>query len=380
MDQQFNEPNQPNHGSLRDLLLREAERGEVGFFTSYNSDGKLISYYGDNHPSYAGNVVKAMASAKDGYPHVVELFADELATLDGGSQHERDAEWDAFAAMLDDRLIATVGIRRQSIEQDSFDYVTGAPTTSYASARNTPMAGLLFKLNKQVSLYGNYMEALIPGQAAPASTASGPVANAGEVFQPFRSKQKELGLKYDGGTLGASVAAFSIEQPQYFVQNNVFGPNGEQRNRGVEFSVFGEPVKGVRLLGGLSLMDPEQRRTAGGLTDGKDVIGIPNTQFNLGGEFDIPGVQGLAVNALWLYTGKQYADAANTQALDAWNRVDIGARYLMDIGSGRLLTLRAKVSNVFDKSYWASAGGYPGSNYLVMGAPRTFSLSATVDF
>ena len=127
-------------------------------------------------------------------------------------------------------------------------------------------------------------------------------------------------------------------------------------------------------------MDPEQRRTAGGLTDGKDVIGIPNTQFNLGGEFDIPGVQGLAVNALWLYTGKQYADAANTQALDSWNRVDIGARYLMDIGSGRLLTLRAKVSNVFDKSYWASAGGYPGSNYLVMGAPRTFSLSSTVDF
>lgn len=283
-------------------------------------------------------------------------------------------------SFLDDRLIATVGIRRQSIEQDAFDYTTGAPTTSYDSARNTPMAGVLFKLNKQFSLYGNYMEALIPGQAAPASTASGPVANAGEVFAPFRSKQKELGLKFDGGTIGASVAAFSIEQPQYFVQNGVFGPNGEQRNQGVEFSVFGEPVKGFRVLGGLSFMDPEQRRTAGGLTDGKDVIGIPNTQLNLGGEVDIPGVQGLAVNALWLYTGKQFADAANTQELSSWNRLDIGARYLMDIGSGRLLTLRAKVSNVFDKSYWASAGGFPGSNYLVLGAPRTFSLSATVDF
>ena len=42
-----------------------------GFFTSYNSDGRFVSYYGDNHPRYAGNVVKAMASAKDGYPHVV---------------------------------------------------------------------------------------------------------------------------------------------------------------------------------------------------------------------------------------------------------------------------------------------------------------------
>lgn len=283
-------------------------------------------------------------------------------------------------SFLNDKLIATIGIRRQSIEQDNFDYVTGAPLNSYESARNTPLAGLLYKLTPQVSLYGNYAEALIPGQAAPASTASGPVANAGEVFQPFRSKQKEVGVKYDGGGIGASVAAFEIEQPQYFVQNNVFGPNGEQRNRGLEFSVFGEPTKGFRLLGGLTLLDAEQRRTAGGLTDGKDVIGVPSTQLNLGGEVDIPGVSGLAVNALWLYTGKQFADAANTQELSSWNRLDVGARYLMDIGSGRVLTLRAKVSNVFDKSYWASAGGYPGSNYLVLGAPRTFAVSATVDF
>ncbi len=56
----------------------EAEKGETGFFTSYESNGKFISYYGDNHPKYAGNVVKAMASAKNGYPKVVEIFADEI--------------------------------------------------------------------------------------------------------------------------------------------------------------------------------------------------------------------------------------------------------------------------------------------------------------
>ena len=42
-----------------------------GFFTSYHRDGRYVTYYGDNHPKYAGNVVKAMASARDGYPHVV---------------------------------------------------------------------------------------------------------------------------------------------------------------------------------------------------------------------------------------------------------------------------------------------------------------------
>ena len=45
-------------------------------------DGKFVTYYGDNHPRYNGNVVKAMASAKHGYPHVVALFADEIAALD----------------------------------------------------------------------------------------------------------------------------------------------------------------------------------------------------------------------------------------------------------------------------------------------------------
>ena len=49
-------------------------KNETGFYTSYNEDGKYISVYGDNHPKYAGNVVKAMASAKDGYKEVVKLF------------------------------------------------------------------------------------------------------------------------------------------------------------------------------------------------------------------------------------------------------------------------------------------------------------------
>src|SRR5690606_33736166 len=42
-----------------EILLRQADLSEIAFFTSYNSDGRLISYYGDNHPRYSGSVVKA---------------------------------------------------------------------------------------------------------------------------------------------------------------------------------------------------------------------------------------------------------------------------------------------------------------------------------
>ncbi|TFH21047.1 MAG: pyridine nucleotide-disulfide oxidoreductase [Myxococcales bacterium] len=79
-----------------------------GVFTSYEKDGRLISYFGDNHPSYAGNVVKAMASARDGYGQIVELFAPQIATLEPAGQTERDQAWSALAARLDEGLIARV--------------------------------------------------------------------------------------------------------------------------------------------------------------------------------------------------------------------------------------------------------------------------------
>jgi NAD(P)H-flavin reductase len=42
---------------------------------SLRADGRAISFFGDLHPSFAGNVVKAMASAKQGYPVVSRVLA-----------------------------------------------------------------------------------------------------------------------------------------------------------------------------------------------------------------------------------------------------------------------------------------------------------------
>jgi NADPH-dependent glutamate synthase beta subunit-like oxidoreductase/NAD(P)H-flavin reductase len=39
------------------------------------ADGRAISFFGDLHPSFAGNVVKAMASAKQGYPVISRMLA-----------------------------------------------------------------------------------------------------------------------------------------------------------------------------------------------------------------------------------------------------------------------------------------------------------------
>jgi iron complex outermembrane receptor protein len=275
-----------------------------------------------------------------------------------------------------ERVLVTLGARRQAIKERSYNYNTGALATEYDKSSVTPVAGLVVKATKNISLYANYIEALSRGP-----TAGATALNAGEVFAPYRSKQKEIGAKYDAGSIGMTLALFTTSQPMGMINpaTNIFGIDGEQRNRGAELSIYGTPVRGVRLLGGLTVLDAKQKRTAGGLNDGKDVIGVPDLQTNLGAEWDVPGVRGLSVNGRAIYTGSQYADAANTQSLPSWTRYDVGVRYIASIGN-RMITIRGQIENLADRSYWASAGGFPGAGYLVLGNPRTFVMSASLDF
>lgn len=283
-------------------------------------------------------------------------------------------------SFMDDRLLVTLGARRQTIEQTSYAYNTLKQSSYYDRSKTTPVAGVVFKITPTVSAYANYIEGLVKGNVAGTTVNNRPVTNAGEIFAPYQAKQKEIGVKYDGGTLGASAAFFTTDQPTYYYSGQTYGLYGKQRNQGLEFSVFGQPVKGLRLLGGLTLLDAKQKNTQGGATDGLTAIGVAKQQANLGAEWDVPGMRNLSLNARLLYTSKQYANATNTQSVPSWTRFDVGARYLVDLGNGRLLTLRARIDNLFNKSYWASVGGTQGSNYLVLGAPRTFAVSGTIDF
>ena len=294
--------------------------------------------------------------------------------------------FDSFAvgdtlSFMDERLRFTAGLRHQRMDQRSYSYDTGAQTDGYKKSATTPVLGLVFKATEDLSLYVNYIEALKKGDVASVFTADNkPVLNAGQVFAPAKSKQKEVGLKWQSGTLGATAALYSTDVPASYVQDQVFGQYGKQRNQGAEFAVFGEAAKGLRLLGGLTLMQAKVKQAADAALSNRYAIGVPKTQATLGADWDVPAVSGLSLNARVIYTASQYANAANTLKVAGATRVDIGARYLVDLGNDRMLTLRARLDNLFDKGYWASVGGYPGSNYLVQSAPRTLSVSATVNF
>ncbi|EPA8367942.1 TonB-dependent receptor [Vibrio fluvialis] len=283
-------------------------------------------------------------------------------------------------SLFDDQVKVMLGARLQRVETKSFDYNSGDESSSYGSTALTPSVGVVYQPMLDVSLYANYSEALLPGEIAPSINNGSDVANAGEVLKPNRSEQYEVGAKYDNGSYGAVVSLFQISKPSYmYDSNNSYTDNGEQRNRGIELSAFGEPIESVKVLGGVTLIDAEIVKSATTASEGKQAIGVPKVQANINIEWATPFVEGLTLEGRTLYTGSQYASADNSLELPSWTRFDLGARYGMKLGDNAL-TLRARVDNVTDKNYWASAGGYPGSNYLVQGAPRTFVLSASYDF
>lgn len=178
-------------------------------------------------------------------------------------------------ALLDDRLRVTLGLRHQKVQGQSYNFMTGATSGPfYDKSATTPLAGAVFKLRPNWSLYASYVEGLSRGETAPVSAA---IANPGEVMPPYRSKQKEIGAKFDHGGFLATVGLFELTKPSAAV-------------------------------------------SATAALVGKRAIGVPRSQLNLGAEWDAGFAPGLALTDRMVHTAKTYADAANTLQVAGWTR------------------------------------------------------------
>ncbi|SFW78771.1 TonB-dependent receptor [Pseudomonas sp. NFACC10-1] len=277
---------------------------------------------------------------------------------------------------FEDRLLLTLGARWQRVKVDDWtDGVKG--DTAYDEEKVSPSGGILYKVTDDFSVYANYMEGLSQGKIAPSTSV-----NEDQIFPPFVSRQVEVGAKYDLGSFAFTASVFRIKQPAYETNttSRVFGPNGKRRNDGVELTMFGEPMKGFRLLGGVMYIDSDLTNTVNGTFDGNRAPATPKYNVNLGAEWDVPGVNGLTLTGRGIYTGSQYLDQANSKSIDSSERFDVGARYAFKVDQ-KDITLRANVENVMNKYYWSSAGASDDSEPgLTLSTPRTYLLSATIGF
>ncbi|MEK7990666.1 MAG: FAD-dependent oxidoreductase [Thiotrichaceae bacterium] len=98
---------QPYHLAAGELQkaqpVEHCKQADFGAFTSYQNQGNKVSFLGDTHPAFHGNVVKAIASAQKIYPHIVQALADNKQ-----DKSDLETEYQQFKAKMQDLLTAKV--------------------------------------------------------------------------------------------------------------------------------------------------------------------------------------------------------------------------------------------------------------------------------
>lgn len=117
----------------------DGQGNKAGFICAKSEQGKAVSFFGDLHPSFNGSVVKAMASAKNGYP----IINQALSLLSKSST--------SYAEFLDKiNQDFAVRVKEINILSDYFyELVVHAPLL----ARKTKL-GHIFRLHNYHSLVG----------------------------------------------------------------------------------------------------------------------------------------------------------------------------------------------------------------------------------
>jgi NADPH-dependent glutamate synthase beta subunit-like oxidoreductase/NAD(P)H-flavin reductase len=89
---------------------RVSKPGSAQVLMQQHSSGKFVSFFGDLHPSFAGNVVKAMGSAKQGYPVITRI----LSVIPAQAGIHRDVR---TSPAMDSRFRGNDGLLRKMREQ-----------------------------------------------------------------------------------------------------------------------------------------------------------------------------------------------------------------------------------------------------------------------
>lgn len=236
-----------------------------------------------------------------------------------------------------------------------------------------PSFAMAYKPIEKVSLYASYAESYTrPFEV------SKDYDNAGEIFEPIKNKQKEVGLKYNNAGILHSFALFDLNQGNYIKQDSngpkgqIYTQEGENRFKGIEYSLTGKVAPKWNLMGGFMYLDGKREKLEKGKEnlEGKFTTGTPKWNAVLAAEYEADKNTSLVgrVN----YTGKSHVNDNGVET-PAFATVDFGVKHkteVIDIP----VTLSAMCYNVFGEDYWISRG-----TSVAFGAPRTFMLSAQFD-
>ncbi|MYZ42312.1 TonB-dependent siderophore receptor [Schauerella aestuarii] len=283
---------------------------------------------------------------------------------------------------LTDKWILVGGLRYQHYEQIAGRGRPFRANTDISGDKWLPRAGLVYKLNDTVSMYGSYTESLKPTSTI-APLASGVVIDSG--VAPELAKSWEVGLKWDmPGQMTGTLAFFDIRKRNVLVSqyNDVtkltdWRTAGAARSRGIELDVSGKLADRWDVIANYAYIDA--RTTDDPLYRGNRLWNVAQHAGGVALVYNVGPVFGngrLRVGGGAHYVGTRPGDSANTFALPAYTVANAFATYETKIAS-RNVQFQLNVNNLFDRTYYPSSAN---QYFLAMGDGRQVVLSTRVEF
>jgi len=274
---------------------------------------------------------------------------------------------------LTDQWTVMMGARQSRYDTETIATNAGASTTTRFNAKKViPSVAVMYKVQPNISVYASYIEGFEDSGQAPANRA-----NAGELLNPAKSRQKEIGVKTQVlNRFLLQLAYFDIERAAAFTNpvTNTFKVNGDANYQGLEFAASGELTERLSIAASFLLMDAKLK-TPDAASNGNTPENTPEQTASLFGEYQLPQVPGLFLSAGVFYSGKQQVNAFNQASIDGYTIGSVGARYKTMLGKQKA-TFQMVVDNVTNKDYWSTAG----NSLLGVGRPRTLQANLRLDF
>ncbi|WP_026803652.1 TonB-dependent siderophore receptor [Aliarcobacter lanthieri] len=241
----------------------------------------------------------------------------------------------------------------------------------YDESKLTPTLSLIYKPFENLTTYATYIESLEEG-----TIVGSYYKNEGEILNPYKSKQYEIGAKYklnENILLNGSI--FRIERANEYEKDTTpkltLTQDGEEIHQGIELGVTGKITNDLTIIAGGTLMDLSLEKVDDKSLEGKKPINSASKMAKLYAEYNISQIKGLSISAGAYYTGKSYGDRTNIDVIPSYTLYDAGFRYKTKLDKYPT-TFNLNVQNLTDKVYWTRNN--------MIGDPRAVAFSMKMEF
>lgn len=236
----------------------------------------------------------------------------------------------------------------------------------------SPRAGIVFKPQDSVSIYGNYSVSYLPSAGDQFSTLTAQT----QALKPEHLQNYEIGTKWDvTPKLNLSAAIYQLDRTNTRAVDPAnpinFVLTGASRTRGVEFGANGKITDQWQVIAAYAFQDAIISKTTSTAAAGKKIALVPQNMASLWNKYEFMPEWSAGIGIV--NQSQQYAAVDNAVKLKGFTRFD-GALYHNITPQHRV---QLNVENIFNHKYIQTADG---NNNLQPGSPQAFKVSLITNF